>query len=60
MISGEHYYKLEPIDQNATQLVHGEYFRGFASAFISNATLSRMRRSFEDHSNMLKNRLENA
>ena len=57
-LAGEHYYRLEPVDGHTTRLVHGEYFRGLGSAFISAALLTTMEDTFHRHNQRLKERLE--
>jgi hypothetical protein len=57
-LSGEHYYRLEPVDARTTRLVHGEYFRGLGSAFIGAALLKTMEDTFYRHNRRLKERLE--
>jgi hypothetical protein len=60
VISGEHYYRLEPLGANDTRLRHGEVFRGLASAFLGAATLRKMEDAFNRHNSILKARVENA
>jgi hypothetical protein len=59
-LSGEHYYRLERIDNNSTKLFHGEIFRGLGSFFISNSLLKKMEKAFHQHNQALKERVENA
>lgn len=57
-LSGEHYYRLETIGDGVTRLLHGEYFRGLASALISTSVLHRMEQAFIQHNLLLKERIE--
>lgn len=58
LLSGEHYYRLERLDANHSRLHHGEYFRGWFSAFIPQKLLKKMKAAFEDHNRQLKEQLE--
>ncbi|MCU0445846.1 MAG: SRPBCC domain-containing protein [Microscillaceae bacterium] len=58
LLNGEHYYKLEKISDKQTRLLHGEYFRGWLSNFISDRLLKRMETTFVIHNQILKSRLE--
>lgn len=58
LLSGEHYYRLEQLDDNSTRLCHGEYFRGLGSGLIGRATLRRMEEAFVQHNLSLKQRVE--
>lgn len=58
IIAGEHYYRLERINDQQTRLLHGEYFSGIASTFITRATLKRMEDTFNAHNERLKERVE--
>lgn len=59
LMAGKHYYKLEKVDTTKTRLLHGEYFTGLFSLFISKPLLAKMERAFLDHNNLLKKRVEN-
>jgi hypothetical protein len=58
IISGEHYYRLESLDDGSTRLLHGEYFRGIGSAFIGRNLLASMESAFNAHNQALKERVE--
>jgi len=58
IIAGKHYYRLESIGDDATRLLHGEYFRGVGSAFISKNLLGTMENAFHAHNQALKERIE--
>jgi hypothetical protein len=58
LLTGEHYYKLEKINENQTRLLHGEYFKGVFSQFISAKLLKKMESVFAIHNQILKTRLE--
>ncbi len=57
--AGKHYYHLESISESQTELLHGEYFTGLLSYFISSSLLSKMKTAFEQHNILLKQRIEN-
>lgn len=59
LLSGRHYYRLENVSGNQTQLLHGEYFTGLFSYFIRPALLAKMKAAFEQHNLLLKQRVEN-
>ena len=59
-LSGEHYYRLEKLNDTSTRLLHGECFRGLGSAFIRKPVLRRMEDTFAQHNLLLKERVENA
>jgi hypothetical protein len=59
LLSGRHYYKLEAIDDNKTRLLHGEFFEGWFSGFISSKTLKMMETIFVVHNELFKKRVEN-
>ena len=59
IISGEHYYRLEKIDQDSTRLLHGEIFRGLISPLIGSSVLGKMEKTFHQHNQLLKRRIEN-
>ena len=58
LLAGKHYYKLRSIDINKTELLHGEYFTGLLSSFISKKLLKKMEKAFNDHNIALKQRVE--
>ena len=59
LMAGKHYYRLNSISENQTELLHGEYFTGLLSYFISSSLLSKMKTAFEQHNILLKQRVEN-
>lgn len=58
-MSGEHYYRLDAMGSNSTQLLHGECFRGLGSVFIGKPMLRKMEDAFIQHNRLLKERVEN-
>ncbi len=58
LLAGEHYYKLEAITSQKTRLLHGEYFTGLLSIFLSPRLLCKMENTFELHNQRLKERIE--
>jgi hypothetical protein len=58
-LSGEHYYRLEQINDVSTRLLHGEYFRGLGSTLIGKSMLNRMENAFIEHNLRLRERVEN-
>jgi hypothetical protein len=59
LMAGEHYYKIKKIADNKVKLLHGEYFTGLFSYFISPSLLNKMKTAFEQHNNIIKQRIEN-
>ncbi|MCG2462728.1 SRPBCC domain-containing protein [Flavobacteriaceae bacterium F89] len=59
LLSGKHYYKLQPLDNKNTELFHGEYFTGILSYFLPKSLLQKMENTFVEHNEALKKRLEN-
>lgn len=60
LIAAKHYYRLNAISENQTELLHGEYFTGFFSYFMSKKFLQKMLTAFEQHNFLLKKRIENS
>jgi len=58
LMAGKHYYRLNEISANKTELLHGEYFTGLFSFFISASLLQKMKTAFEQHNYLLKQRIE--
>ncbi|WP_338814917.1 SRPBCC domain-containing protein [Bernardetia sp. Wsw4-3y2] len=58
LIAGEHYYKLRKVDNQNTELLHGEYFTGLLSFFIPKKLLQKMENAFLEHNQALKTLLE--
>lgn len=54
LLAGKHYYKLEKIDKNSTEFLHGEYFTGWFSHFIPKSLLKKMENTFIEHNQKLK------
>lgn len=59
LMTGKHYYRLRELSDKRTELLHGEYFTGLFSYFISPALLAKMEAAFEQHNILLKQRIEN-
>lgn len=58
LFDGEHYFRLEPIDENTTRLVHGENFRGILVGPLLRMIGEDTRASFERMNMALKQRVE--
>jgi len=58
IMAGEHYYRLKSIDENTTELQHGEYFTGLASWFIPTSLSDKMKNTFIAHNEALKKLIE--
>ncbi|WP_338793919.1 SRPBCC domain-containing protein [Bernardetia sp. MNP-M8] len=58
LMAGKHYYKLRKIDNQTTELLHGEYFTGLFSFFIPKKLLQKMENAFLEHNKALKVLLE--
>ncbi len=58
LLAGKHYYRLVPLNENQTELQHGEYFTGLFSNFISSSLLKKMEDGFVLHNKELKKQLE--
>ena len=58
LLSGEHYFRIESTGEGRSRLYHGEYFRGWFSAFIPKKLLKKMKNTFEAHNQELKKRIE--
>lgn len=59
LLKAEHYYKVQSIDKQNTELLHGEYFTGIFSYFIPKFLLRKMENAFIAHNEALKKRIEN-
>jgi hypothetical protein len=59
LMAGRHYYRLKAISETETELLHGEYFTGLFSYFIPSSLLGKMKTAFEQHNQLLKQRIEN-
>jgi hypothetical protein len=58
LLTGKHYYQLKAIDANTTELLHGEYFTGMLSSFLSKSLLAKMEDAFVLHNTAVKKMLE--
>lgn len=58
LFDGEHYFLLEPIDEQHTRLVHGENFRGILVGILMKMIGENTRNSFERMNVALKRRVE--
>ncbi|MDI1255587.1 MAG: SRPBCC domain-containing protein [Flavobacterium sp.] len=58
LVAAKHYYRLNAISENQTELLHGEYFSGILSNFLTKTFLSTMQAAFEQHNVLLKKRIE--
>jgi len=58
LVCAEHYYKLE-VTGSKTKLLHGETFTGILSYLMPSFVKNRMRKIFEKHNWLLKQRIEN-
>ncbi|WP_375558768.1 SRPBCC family protein [Bernardetia sp. OM2101] len=58
LMAGKHYYKLRKVDNQTTELLHGEYFTGLFSFFIPKKLLQKMENAFLEHNQALKILLE--
>jgi hypothetical protein len=58
LFDGEHYFRLEAIDDNTTRLVHGEHFRGMLVGLLMRMIGEDTRASFERMNVALKKRVE--
>lgn len=58
LFDGEHYFRLEPIDENNTRLVHGELFRGLLVRPILAMMGDNTTAGFEAMNKALKERVE--
>ena len=59
LMAGKHYYQLKSIDDQTTELLHGEYFTGLASWFIPASLLNKMKNTFIAHNEAFKKLVEN-
>lgn len=60
LLAAEHYYKLKVISVNQVELLHGEYFTGLFSYFLSKKVMTAMHNAFKQHNILLKQRIENS
>lgn len=58
MFNGKHYFRLEKIDDQTTQLIHGEQFSGWLASLILYFIKAETVRGFEAMNKALKNRAE--
>lgn len=58
IFSGEHYFILQPINNNETKLIHGENFSGILVPLFIKA--EHIKKSFENMNDVLKESLEHA
>lgn len=58
LFDGEHYFRLEPIDDHTTRLVHGEHFRGILVGLLMRMIGEDTRAAFERMNTALKERVE--
>ena len=59
LFDGEHYFKLEPIDESQTRFVHGELFSGLLASVLLKMIGENTRDSFASMNEALKNEVEN-
>ncbi len=60
LLAAEHYYRLKEISENQVELLHGEYFTGVFSYFLSDKLMKKMHNAFKQHNILLKQRIENS
>lgn len=58
IFDGEHFFILKSLDDNRTQLFHGEHFSGLLSGLIFKMIQESTQKGFEAMNTALKNRLE--
>ena len=54
LLQGEHYFKLTEYSATKTELQHGEYFTGAASALMPASLLSKLQSNYAYHNTKLK------
>lgn len=59
LLAAEHYYRLKVISDTQVELLHGEYFTGLFSCFLSGKLMTEMHNAFTQHNAILKQRIEN-
>ncbi len=57
-LAADHYYRLKIISETQVEFLHGEFFTGLFSYFLSARFLGEMLNSFEQHNIILKQRIE--
>ncbi|MDW7693528.1 SRPBCC domain-containing protein [Flammeovirgaceae bacterium SG7u.111] len=60
LFDGEHFFKLEKIDEQKTKLIHGENFSGVISGVLLNMLGESTQKGFEQMNEALKLRVESA
>jgi hypothetical protein len=58
-LADKHYDRLAKVNESQTRLLHGEYFIGLFSYFISQKMLQKMENAFMKCNQILKQRIEN-
>ena len=58
LFDGEHYFRLEPVDDRTTRLVHGENFSGILVGILLKMIGKETLAAFERMNNALKQRVE--
>ena len=58
LFDGEHYFKLKPISESQTQLIHGENFSGFLSGIILKLIGDKTRNGFLKMNKALKKEVD--
>ena len=58
LFDGEHYFKLEPVGQRHTRLIHGEQFTGVLSGLLMKMIGEDTKAGFEAMNQALKQRVE--
>lgn len=58
LFDGEHYFRLEPLPNGHTRLVHGEHFRGLLAGLVLRFIGAQTRAGFERMNGALKERAE--
>ena len=59
LMQGKHYYKLRPINEQLTELEHGEIFSGLLSKLFPAFLLSKIQDAYQYHNQKLKVIAEN-
>lgn len=59
ILAGTHYYRLNALGDQGTELEHGETFTGILSNLLPKKMLANMEQVFKDHNQALKNVMEN-
>jgi hypothetical protein len=58
LFTGEHYFKLEPVDENRTRFIQGEKFTGILIPLVWKSLDSDTRSGFNEFNNALKKKVE--